>query len=246
LAVRRRRARRLRGWRGGRAADRAGRPAAGDSARADRARVRTRGGGAVNGDAQAPMLELRGIRVAYPAPGGPRVVVDGLSLALGRGAIGCLLGPSGCGKTTVLRAIAGFEPVQAGSVVLDGAVLSSPGTTVPPERRGIGMMFQDYALFPHLDVAGNVGFGLSRRSRRGRAARVAEVLALVGLSDRADAWPHELSGGQQQRVALARALAPSPSLLLLDEPFSNLDVDTREHLAAELRTILRATGTTAL
>jgi iron(III) transport system ATP-binding protein len=200
----------------------------------------------VNGDAQAPMLELRGIRVAYPAPGGPRVVVDGLSLALGRGAIGCLLGPSGCGKTTVLRAIAGFEPVQAGSVVLDGAVLSSPGTTVPPERRGIGMMFQDYALFPHLDVAGNVGFGLSRRSRRGRAARVAEVLALVGLSDRADAWPHELSGGQQQRVALARALAPSPSLLLLDEPFSNLDVDTREHLAAELRAILRATGTTAL
>src|SRR5690606_16812859 len=144
--------------------------------------------------------------------------------------VGCLLGPSGCGKTTVLRAIAGFEPLQAGSVSLDCRPLSSPALALPPEQRGIGMMFQDYALFPHLDVARNVGFGLARRPRREREARVAEVLELVGLHDRADAWPHELSGGQQQRVALARALAPSPSLLLLDEPFSNLDIDTREHL----------------
>ena len=192
------------------------------------------------------MLELREIRVSYPAPAGPRVVVDGLSLALARGEVGCLLGASGCGKTTVLRAIAGFEPLQAGSVVLDGQLLSSATQMSPPERRGVGMMFQDYALFPHLDVARNVAFGLSRQPRREREARVAEVLELVGLPDRAGAWPHELSGGQQQRVALARALAPSPSLLLLDEPFSNLDIDTREHLAAELRAILRETGTTAL
>ena len=193
----------------------------------------------MSGSGKGAMLDVRDIQVAYPTPAGPRVVVDGLSLALVRGEVGCLLGPSGCGKTTVLRAIAGFEPLQAGSVSLDGRPLSSPALTVAPEQRGIGMMFQDYALFPHLDVARNVGFGLSRRPRREREARVAEVLELVGLPDRADAWPHELSGGQQQRVALARALAPSPSLLLLDEPFSNLDIDTREHLAAELRSILR-------
>jgi len=197
-------------------------------------------------DAKGVMLEVDDIRVSYPTPAGPRVAVDGLSLSLVHGEVGCLLGPSGCGKTTVLRAIAGFEPLQAGAVRLDGQLLSSPGRAVPPERRGIGMMFQDYALFPHLDVAANVGFGLARRPRREREARVAEVLELVGLPDRADAWPHELSGGQQQRVALARALAPSPALLLLDEPFSNLDIDTREHLAAELRSILRRTGTTAL
>ncbi len=193
-----------------------------------------------------PTLRLHDIRVSYPTPMGPRVAVDGLSLELGRGAIGCLLGPSGCGKTTVLRAVAGFEPLQAGTVELAGRVLSAPGLTVPPEARGVGMMFQDYALFPHLDVARNVGFGLARRPRREREARVAEVLELVGLPDRAGAWPHELSGGQQQRVALARALAPAPSLLLLDEPFSNLDIDTREHLAAELRDILHRTATTAL
>ncbi|TYT27301.1 ABC transporter ATP-binding protein [Luteimonas viscosa] len=192
------------------------------------------------------MLRLDDIRVAYPAAGGERTVVERLSLVLAKGEIGCLLGASGCGKTTVLRAIAGFEPLRAGRIELDGQVLSTPTTTLPPEHRGIGMMFQDYALFPHLDVAGNVGFGLAGRPRAARNARIAEVLALVGLPERAGAYPHELSGGQQQRVALARALAPSPSLLLLDEPFSNLDIDTREHLAAELRAILRRTGTTAL
>ncbi|TWT18719.1 ABC transporter ATP-binding protein [Luteimonas marina] len=192
------------------------------------------------------MLQLEEIRVGYPVAGGLRTVVDALSLSLPAGGIGCLLGASGCGKTTVLRAIAGFEPVRAGRIVLAGHVLSTPEGTVPPERRGVGMMFQDYALFPHLDVAGNVGFGLARLSRAARAARIAEVLALVGLADRASSYPHELSGGQQQRVALARALAPSPSLLLLDEPFSNLDIDTREHLAGELRAILKRTGTTAL
>ena len=192
------------------------------------------------------MLDLDGIRVGYPVAGGFRVVVDGLSLRLQPGEIGCLLGASGCGKTTALRAIAGFEPVHAGRISLGGEVLSTPRDTLPPERRGVGLMFQDYALFPHLDVAGNIGFGLSKVARGTRNARIAELLALVGLPDAIHAWPHELSGGQQQRVALARALAPSPRLLLLDEPFSNLDIDTRERLAGELRGILKATGTTAL
>ncbi|MBJ6980402.1 MULTISPECIES: ABC transporter ATP-binding protein [unclassified Luteimonas] len=194
----------------------------------------------------APLLDVDVIDVAYPARGGPKVVVDGLSLRLEAGTIGCLLGASGCGKTTVLRAIAGFEPVRAGSITLDGDCVSSTRLSLPPEQRRVGMMFQDYALFPHLDVAANVAFGLQRLERAARGARVAELLALVGLSMSAAAYPHELSGGQQQRVALARALAPGPALLLLDEPFSNLDTDTREHLALELRALLKAAGTTVL
>ncbi len=194
----------------------------------------------------APLLVLEDIRAGYPAKAGLQVVVDGLSLSLQAGEIGCLLGASGCGKTTVLRTVAGFEPIHAGRIMLDGETLASAGVMVPPEQRRVGMMFQDYALFPHLDVAGNVGFGLSRQSRAERNRRVAEVLALVGLGDCAARFPHELSGGQQQRVALARALAPAPALLLLDEPFSNLDVGTREHLAVELRDILKRTGTTVL
>ncbi len=200
----------------------------------------------MSADANGAMLDIDGIRVGYPAAGGFRTVVDALSLQLPAGGIGCLLGASGCGKTTALRAIAGFEPVRAGRIALGGEVLSTPQATRPPERRGIGLMFQDYALFPHLDVAGNVGFGLAKAAPAARAARVAKLLALVGLPGTAHAWPHELSGGQQQRVALARALAPSPRLLLLDEPFSNLDIDTRERLAGELRAILKDTGTTAL
>jgi iron(III) transport system ATP-binding protein len=192
------------------------------------------------------LLELDAITLAYDTPHGRRAVVDGLSLALARGDIGCLLGASGCGKTTALRAIAGFEPVRAGAIRLDGATIASPAVDVPPERRRVGMMFQDYALFPHLSVADNVGFGLRRASKGERRARVADMLALVGLADAAGAFPHELSGGQQQRVALARALAPSPELLLLDEPFSNLDVDTRERLAFEVRDILKRTGHTAI
>ena len=193
-----------------------------------------------------PMLEVSGIRVEYPAPRGARTVVDGLSLQLSRGEIGCLLGGSGCGKTTVLRAIAGFEPVRAGRIVLADRTLSAPGQGVPPEQRRVGLMFQDHALFPHLDVASNIGFGLASRPRGEREARIGELLALVGLSDRARSYPHELSGGQQQRVALARALAPSPEVLLLDEPFSNLDADTRQRLAAETRDLLKATGTAVL
>ncbi|GAA3997747.1 ABC transporter ATP-binding protein [Comamonas faecalis] len=193
-----------------------------------------------------PLLELDHIHLAYDTPRGLRTVADGLCLHLARGHIGCLLGASGCGKSTVLRAIAGFEPVRAGRILLDGQVLSSPRQQVAPELRRVGMMFQDYALFPHMNVAANIGFGLRRHSHAERAARVAELLEMVGLAKAGDSYPHELSGGQQQRVALARALAPSPELLLLDEPFSNLDTDTREHLAAEVRDILRSTGHTAI
>jgi iron(III) transport system ATP-binding protein len=184
------------------------------------------------------LLEVEGLRHSY----GGHEVVRGLAFSLKRGAIGCLLGPSGCGKTTVLRCIAGFEPVQEGVIRIAGRVVSAPGNTVAPEQRRVGMVFQDYALFPHLDVAGNIGFGL----RGERDARIRELAALVGLSGELDKYPHEISGGQQQRVALARALAPRPELLLLDEPFSNLDVDLRERLSHELRDIIKASGATAI
>jgi iron(III) transport system ATP-binding protein len=197
-------------------------------------------------DTQTDALALEDLRIAYPQPGGARVAVDALSLRLAAGEIGCLLGSSGCGKTTVLRAIAGFEPLQAGRILLRGREIASPRESLPPERRRVGMMFQDYALFPHLDVAANVGFGLQEMPQHARAARVREMLALVGLADRTGSYPDELSGGQQQRIALARALAPAPDLLLLDEPFSNLDVDTRQRLLAESRTLLKAAGTAVL
>ena len=187
----------------------------------------------------AMLLEVEGLRVAY----GAHEVVRGLAFSLHHGAIGCLLGPSGCGKTTVLRCIAGFEPVREGVIRIAGRVVSSSGTSVPPEQRRVGMVFQDYALFPHLDVAGNIGFGL-RGS--GRAARVRELAELVGLSSELGKYPYEISGGQQQRVALARALAPRPELLLLDEPFSNLDIDLRERLSLEVRDIIKASGATAI
>ncbi len=168
----------------------------------------------------------------------------GLDLALAPGTICCLLGPSGCGKTTVLRCIAGFERVGAGEIRIDGAVVSSRTEHLAPERRRVGMVFQDYALFPHLNVARNVGFGV--RDAAVAQERVARLLETVGLADAGERFAHELSGGQQQRVALARALAPQPRLLLLDEPFSNLDVALREQLAIEVRAILKATGTTAV
>jgi iron(III) transport system ATP-binding protein len=196
--------------------------------------------------ADAPLLRLREIRVGYPAAAGMHVVVERLSLALARGEIGCLLGASGCGKTTVLRAIAGFEPLMDGSIELEGGMVAGKGRDLPSERRRVGVMFQDYALFPHLDVSANIGFGLRGLSRAARSARIHELLALVGLEGAGGAYPHELSGGQQQRVALARALAPRPALLLLDEPFSNLDIDTRQRLALELRSLLKASGTTVL
>jgi iron(III) transport system ATP-binding protein len=176
---------------------------------------------------------------------GTHRIVRGLSFTLEPGRIGCLLGPSGCGKTTVLRCLAGFEPVLGGEILISDRVMSKPGFLVPPEKRSVGMVFQDYALFPHLTVAQNIAFGLGSRSRDADA-RATTMMELVGLVDVARAYPHELSGGQQQRVALARALAPEPGLLLLDEPFSNLDVDLRERLSLEVRAILKSAGTTAI
>ncbi len=196
----------------------------------------------------AETLHIDKIRLGYAQPHGQglHVVVDDLSLSLPAGRIGCLLGPSGCGKSTVLRAIAGFEPVRAGTIMLGDRLISSPTIHLAPELRRVGMMFQEYALFPHLSAADNVGFGLRRESRDARQARVRAMLELVGLADAASRFPHELSGGQQQRVALARSLAPAPALLLLDEPFSNLDAVTRRRLRGEVRAILKDAGQTAI
>jgi iron(III) transport system ATP-binding protein len=187
-------------------------------------------------------LELEAVSVAYDG----HVAVAELSLALAAGELCCLLGPSGCGKTTALRAIAGFERLAAGRIRLGGEEVSGPGVHVPPERRRVGMVFQEHALFPHLTVAENVGFGLRGLPADAAAARVAALLQTSGLEGEARRYPHELSGGQQQRVALARALAPRPRLLLLDEPFSSLDADLRERLSLEVRALLQAEGTTAV
>src|SRR5688572_7638095 len=188
------------------------------------------------------LLEVENLRHAY----GEQEVVRGVSFSVARGAIGCLLGPSGCGKTTVLRCIAGFESLQEGEIRLAGRVVSGGDVMLPPEKRRIGMVFQDYALFPHLSVAGNIAFGLHAAGAEERVARVQELAKLVGLAAALEKFPHEISGGQQQRVALARALAPRPELLLLDEPFSNLDVDLRERLSHEVREIIKASGATAV
>ncbi|MDD2178097.1 ABC transporter ATP-binding protein [Acidovorax sp. D2M1] len=189
-------------------------------------------------------LEVSQLEVRYT--GRTQAAVQGVTLNLKAGDIGVLIGPSGCGKTTLLRAVAGLEPVTGGEIRLTKSVVSSATLSVPPELRRIGMVFQDYALFPHLSVGRNVAFGIHQLPRAEQAARVAEVLQLVGLTGSEHRYPHELSGGQQQRVALARALAPRPQLMLLDEPFSNLDVDLRERLAHEVRGILKAAGATAL
>ena len=174
---------------------------------------------------------------------GDVAAVDSASLCVARGEIVALLGPSGCGKTTLLRLIAGFERPDGGSVTVDGRLVASPSAWTAPEARRVGMVFQDYALFPHLTVAGNIGFGLPRRTR---ASRVPELLAIVGLDGLERRYPHELSGGQQQRVALARALAPAPELVLLDEPWSNVDPFLRETLRAEVAEIIRPLGVTVL
>ena len=187
-------------------------------------------------------LRLEDIHHAF----GPREILRGISLEVKPGEILCILGPSGDGKTTLLRLVAGLEAVQRGRITLDGRVLAEPGRELPPEQRHVGFVFQDYALFPHLTVAENVGFGLTGLPRSERDARVAEALARVRLTEKSAAWPHQLSGGQQQRVALARALAPRPAALLLDEAFASLDARLREEVRDDTLHVLQQAGIPAL
>ncbi len=187
-----------------------------------------------------PLLSLNRLHHRH----GLRDTVIDFSLNVPPGSICCLLGPSGCGKTTVLRCIAGFEHLHGGEIRIAGDLVSGPGVHLPAEQRRVGMVFQDHALFPHLSVLDNVAFGTARRPADMQRARA--LLGTVNLSSVAHRYPHELSGGQQQRVALARALAPEPRLLLLDEPFSNLDLELREQLALEVRSLLKASHTTAV
>ncbi|MEQ1517279.1 MAG: ABC transporter ATP-binding protein, partial [Usitatibacteraceae bacterium] len=191
----------------------------------------------------AHYLEVKSVSFAYP-DGTP--VCENLSFGVEEGEIGCLLGPSGCGKTTVLRLIAGFERPSRGEIRIREKILADAKFSTPPEQRRIGLVFQDYALFPHLTIAKNIAFGLRHLDAKAATAQTREMLALVRLSDEGEKYPHEISGGQRQRVALARALAPRPDLLLLDEPFSNLDVELREKLGLEVRSLLRQLSTPAL
>ena len=189
------------------------------------------------------MINIQLNNITKVFPGTEQPAVDQLSLEIESGSIVTLLGPSGCGKTTTLRLIAGFERATSGNISLAGRTVSSDHVWVPPEKRGIGMVFQDYALFPHLNVFDNVAFGYKEMDRK---ERIQEVIKLVGLSGYEKRMIHELSGGQQQRVALARALAKRPALILLDEPFSNLDADLRSCMRVEVRRILKKAGTTAI
>jgi len=195
----------------------------------------------------AAAIVLRGVEKAY----GPVRAVRPATLAVERGELFAVLGPSGCGKTTLLRLVAGFERPDGGSIEVGGELLAGDGCWVPPERRRIGMVFQDYALFPHLTVAENICFGIdgatrALRRRKGLDARAKGALELVGLQHKAERYPHELSGGERQRVALARALAPEPAVVLLDEPFSSLDASLRAGLRREVELILREAGATAV
>ncbi len=192
--------------------------------------------------ADDPVLELRDVARVYPG----RTAVAGASFALSPGGVACLLGPSGCGKSTLLRLIAGLEPLDRGEIRIGGQTVAASGSAVAPEHRGVGLVFQDNALFPHLDVSANVGFGLAGMAAGERRARVAALLDRFHIAHLANAWPHMLSGGEQQRVAIARALAREPSLLLLDEPFSGLDGHLRGAVRDALLTDLRAAGTSVL
>ena len=187
-------------------------------------------------------LMVRSIRLSYQ----DNVIVDDFSLGLKPQELGCLLGPSGCGKSTLLRAIAGFQELDSGEIWLDNELLSTEHHRVSPEHRGVGMVFQDIALFPHLTVAENITFGLTDWPKTSQGKRLDELLELIGLVGLNQRYPHELSGGQQRRVALARAMAPKPKLLLLDEPFSGLDTELRGRLASEVRTILKSDGICSL
>jgi iron(III) transport system ATP-binding protein len=197
---------------------------------------------ASNAAADTPALELTALSHRF----GDVCAADAVSLAVSRGEVVCLLGPSGCGKTTVLRIAAGLETLQDGRVSIDGRTVAGDGVTVPPEERGIGLVFQDYALFPHLTVAENVRFGLRRLDGAGRQARVAAALGGVGLEGFESRYPHMLSGGQQQRVALARALAAGPAVVLLDEPFSGLDARLRDKVRDQTLHALKGSGAATL
>lgn len=188
-----------------------------------------------------PRLEVRHLTRSFDG----RVAVDDVSLSIEPGQVTCLLGPSGCGKSTTLRIIAGVDRQDAGDIRVDGRAISSAEVNVPPEERRIGLMFQDFALFPHLSVAGNIAFGLNG-TRTEQRQRVEELLARVGMSAYIDRYPHELSGGEQQRVALARALAPKPSIMLMDEPFSGLDDRLRDGIRDETLELLKEAGTAVL
>lgn len=188
------------------------------------------------------MLTLDNIAIAYQQ----KTVVSNLSFNLQEGEIGCLLGPSGCGKTSVLRAIAGFEPLKAGNIALRGKQVSGEGQFIAPEKRHVAVVFQDFALFPHLTVGENIAFGLHGSRKADKQITVERMLSLVGLQGIAERYPHQLSGGQQQRIALARAMATQPDLLLLDEPFSSLDAELREDLAKDIRRIIKEQNITAI
>jgi iron(III) transport system ATP-binding protein len=188
------------------------------------------------------LLVLDNVSISY----GKTVVLENLSLTLQRGEIGCLLGSSGTGKSTLLRAIAGFESLASGAIILNKKTLSAINVSVPTHQRGIGMVFQDHALFPHMNVADNIAFGLRAHNKEQKTARVNELLSMIGLEGYSARFPHELSGGQQQRVALARALAPQPELILLDEPFASLDAELRQRLAMDVRALLKSNNTAAL
>lgn len=191
---------------------------------------------------ELPVLELKNVSVALE----DTVIVRDISLQLQQGMIGCLLGPSGCGKTTLLRAIAGFEKALQGEISIAGQAVSNQQMCLPVEKRHVGMVFQDYALFPHLTVAENVAFGLTGMDKAARQKRVRELAEMLKIGDLLNAHPHRLSGGQQQRVAVARAMAPKPRILLLDEPFASLDVELREQIAREIRVVLKQDGITAI
>jgi iron(III) transport system ATP-binding protein len=199
-------------------------------------------GPTVTPDSPAPRLEIRNLVRSFEG----RRVVDDVSLSIRAGHVTCLLGPSGCGKSTTLRIIAGVEMQDAGEILVDGKLICDTVFRVPPERREIGLMFQDFALFPHLSVAGNIAFGLKTGSREARRARVLELLDRVHLSDHVDSYPHQLSGGEQQRVALARALAPRPRIMLMDEPFSGLDNRLRDGIRDETLSVLKEEDTAVL